>query len=264
MLDRLRSAYHGVWFALSERTGRVREPRPEVPAGALPPLAPEIATRIADLKARYGVAFESKLGTRSALTCYEYLDWLATAFGTWRLPMPRPRELHDVGCGGFAYARVLQLCFAPERLVGVDVEGYRRLRDGANRRERVLGHLADLPQAEFVVADYATLARPANFVTAFFPFVTPGPHLAWRLPLSLLQPEALFGAIARNLDRDGQLLMANHSAEEASAAAAHAERAGLRRSAECACARLVDVEAPAAVLSLWAPGQARSTGTHRP
>lgn len=249
--DRLRSAYHGLWFALSERTGRVRAPRPEAPAGTLPPLAPEAATRIADLRARYGVAFETKLGARSALNCYEYLDWLATAYGAWRRPMPRARELHDVGCGGFAYARVLQLCFAPQRLVGVDVEGYRRLRDGANRRERVLGHLAELPHAEFVVADYATLERRADLVTAFFPFVTPGPTLAWRLPLTVLQPAALFAAIARNLEPDGQLLMANHGVDEAQVAAGHASAAGLRRIADHECVRLVDAEAPAAVISLW-------------
>lgn len=251
MLDRIRSAYHGFWFALSERTGRVRAPRPEAPAGALPLLAPEVATRIADLKARYGVAFESRLGTRSALTCYEYLGFLVTAYAAWSRALPRPRELHDVGCGGFAYASVLQLCFAPERLVGVEVEGYRRLRDGANRRERVLAHLADLPHAEFVIADYATFERRADLVTAFFPFVTPGPHLAWRLPLSLLQPEALFAAIARNLAADGQVLMANHSAAEAEVAAGYATAAGLERVAECACARLVDADAPSAVLSLW-------------
>jgi SAM-dependent methyltransferase len=251
MLDRLRSAWHGFWFAWSERTGRMREPRPEAAAGMLPPLVPEAATRIADLKARYGVAFETKLGTRSALTCYEYLDWIDAAYAAWRRPLPRPRELHDVGCGGFAYARVLQLCFAPATLVGVDVEGYRRLRDGASRRERVLGHLADLPHAEFVVADYARLARRADFVTAFFPFVTPGPLLAWRLPLSLLRPEALFAGIARNLEPGGELLMANHGEEEAGVAAACAERAGLRRLGMHLCRRLVDADAPSAVLSRW-------------
>lgn len=250
-LERLRSAYHAVWYAFSERTGRVRGPRPEAPAGTLPALAPEVATRIAELKARYGVAFESRLGERSASTCYEYLDWLARAFAEWRLPMPRPRELHDVGCGGFAYARVLQLCFAPERLVGIDVEGYRRLRDGANRHERVLAHLADLPHAEFLVMDYAACDRRADFITAFFPFVTPRPQLAWRLPLSLLQPEALFAAIARNLQPGGRFLMANHGAEEGAVAAVYAERAGLLRIAARECARLIDGDAPPAVLSLW-------------
>lgn len=251
MLDRLRSAYHGFWFACSERTGRVRAPRPEAPAGALPTLAPEAATRISDLKARYGVAFELRLGTRSALTCYEYLDWIGAAYAAWRRPLPRPRALHDVGCGGFAYARVLQLCFAPGTLVGVDVEGYRRLRDGANRRERVLGHLADLPNAEFVVADYAAFERRADLVTTFFPFVTRAPHLAWRLPLSLLRPEALFAAIARNLEPGGELLMANHGETEAAVAAGCAERAGLRCAGTHTIARLVDTTAPPAVLSRW-------------
>lgn len=59
--------------------------------------------------------------------------------------------------------------------------------------------MADLPNARFIVADYATCELPADVVTAWFPVVTPTAILAWRLPLSLLAPERLFRRIYHNL-----------------------------------------------------------------
>jgi hypothetical protein len=247
----MRSAYHGFWFAVSERTARVRGPRPEVPAGRLPRVQAATERRIDELRARYDVAFEGRLGARSALQNYEYLDWLDAAFAAWAVPPPRGGELHDVGCGGFAYALALHRYFAPARLVGIDIEGHRRLRGGVNRRERVLGHFDGLPGAEFVVADYTHWSRRADLVTAFFPFVTPRPVLAWRLPLSLLQPDALFTSVRANLGTSGRLLMANQSLAEHTIAAAYASAAGLERMRAHDRARLVDAAAPDVVLSLW-------------
>lgn len=253
MLDRLRSAYHGFWLAVSERTARVRGPRPEAPAGGLPCLRPDAQRRVAELRGRYGIAFEQRLGVQSALQNYEYLDWLDAAFPAWGVPPPRPRELHDVGCGGFAYAQALHRYFVPGRLVGIDVEGHRRLRGRVNRHERVLGHIAGLPGAEFVVADYTRWSRPADLATAFFPFVTPEPLLAWRLPLSLLRPAALFGALRANLAPGGRLLMANQSHAEHAVAGEFARAAGLARLAVIERGRLVpsaDTDSRI-VLSLW-------------
>jgi SAM-dependent methyltransferase len=251
VLDRLRSAYYGFWLGWQERSARVRGPRPETPAYSLPALDAPAALRIDQLRQRYGVAFEQQCGVRSALANYEYLDWLDAAFDAWAIEPPRPRELHDVGCGGFAYAHALHRRFAPERLVGIDVEGRRRLRDGATRHERVLAHLAALPGAEFVVADYTRWSRPADLVTAFFPFVTPAPLLAWRLPLRLLAPAELFAAIARNLVPEGHVLMANHSSAEYAIAAGYARGAGLVERRRFERARLVSIGAPDVVLTWW-------------
>lgn len=250
MLRRLRSELHDVALAWSERTASVRGPRPEVPAGALR-VSPAVQQRIDALTHDYGVVFERQMGERSALTAYEYLGWLDVAFDAWALDPPRPAELHDVGCGGFAYAAALQRYFAPACLVGIDVEGHRRLRGGVNRHERILGHLAHLPGAEFVVADYTTFARRADFATAFFPFVTPAPVLAWRLPLRLLRPGALFEALHANLAPAGALFMANHSADEHAVAAEYASAAGLECVRTRAAPRLVADDAPDVVLSLW-------------
>lgn len=253
-VDRLRSVYFDVWFALSERLGRVRRPSPEEPCGELTGLAPAAARRIEELRRRYGVAFERRHAARSALLNYEYLDLLDAAFAAWGLEVPRGRQLHDVGCGGFAYAAALHAYFAPRRLVGYDVEGYRRLRGGVNRHERALGHLAGLSGAEFVVADYREVVRPADVLVAFFPFVTPAPVLGWRLPLRLLDPPGLFAAMRRNLVPGGRLVMVNHGVEEAVVAAREAEAAGLRAVARTERLRLGGEPPWPVVVSAWGEG----------
>lgn len=261
--DRLRSRWYELALHWSERGGRAREPRPEPPCGRLPRLDERSEARIDALRTAYGIAFEQRLGARSALTCYEYLDWLDAAFATWGRLAPRPPRLHDVGCGGFAYAPVLARFFAPRQLVGVDLEGYRRLRGGVNRRERVLGHLASLPGAEFVIADYATFDRPADYVTAFFPFVTPGPVLAWRLPLRVLAPAGLFAAVRRNLVPSGRFLMVNHSRAEHATAATYAAAGGFHCVARVERPRLCAPDLPDVVVSEWQAVPTRDRGGAR-
>lgn len=248
---------------MSERLGRVRRVAPETPAGDLDAeLArrpPHVATRIATLADRYGVRFEATCNASTALFNYEYLDLLDGAHDAWRLAPPRPATLHDAGCGSFAYAAALAAFFRPARLIGVELEGYRRLRDGANRHERALGYLASLPGAEFRVADYATIVERAELVTAFFPFVTPGPVLAWRLPLRVLRPAALYGRIAANLRPDGRFLTVNLHDREAQVADAYAQAAGLRCLARHARTRLIHADRPPVVVSLWCADATRGT-----
>lgn len=151
VLDRIRSAYHGFWLAVSERVRFQRGPPPLRASGRLPPLAPAQAARVRELAARYG------------------------------------------------------------------------------RRDHARANIAGVAGARFEVADYARFAEPAEVVTAFFPFVTPRPVLAWRLPLSVLAPEALFARIAGNLRPGGQLVLFSHGLDEARLAIDIAMGAGLRQ-----------------------------------
>jgi hypothetical protein len=84
-----------------------------------------------------------------------------------------------------------------------------------------------MPDARFVVADYAGFREPADLITAWFPFVTPAAILAWRLPLSLLAPERLFAGIQHNLKPDGLFVMINHGLQEATLAEQLCAAAGL-------------------------------------
>jgi SAM-dependent methyltransferase len=227
LLQQLRSWRHGFWFGVSERVRWSRGIHRETPARELPALSREQIERIAALRARYQVRFEATLNASTSLNNYEYLDILDRAWTASGLPQAQGGTLCDVGCASFWYAASLQTFFRPDRLVGVDVEGHRLFRDGRTRIDYASGYLAGMPDARFVVADYAGFREPADLITAWFPFVTPAAILAWRLPLSLLAPERLFASIHHNLKPGGLFVMINHGLEEATLAEQWCTAAGM-------------------------------------
>jgi hypothetical protein len=233
-IQRLRSWRHAFWFALSRRIRWSRGIFREKPAIELHGLTADQDERVAALRRRYGVNFEQRLGKRSSMINYEYLDILDRAWQDWGAQRPvqgRPARLRsaealprggivcDVGSASFWYAAALYAFFRPDRLIGVEIEGHRLFRDGRARIDYASGYVADVPNAEFVVADFTRYDQPADTITAWFPFLTSTAMLAWRLPLSLLRPEALFGRIKHNLKKDGLFVMVNHGPAEADLAA---------------------------------------------
>jgi len=183
--------------------------------------------RIAALCSRYRVKFELHLSAATSVNNYEYLDILDHAWEHSGFARPAGGVLCDVGCASFWYAAALQAFFRPRRLIGVEVEGHRLFKDGRTRIDYAAGYTGQLSDARFVVADYLAYTEPADVITAWFPFVTPAAILAWRLPLSLLQPERLIRRIRHNLCAGGQLVMINHGPEEAALAAGWCAAAGL-------------------------------------
>jgi len=249
--DRFRSLHHAARLALSERTGRRGPPAHETPAGSLNPQQPGARERIAALANRYGVRFEDQQDAAGALQAYEYLDWLDQALDAWGIAAPQGGRVHDVGCASFAYAAALAAWCRPQALLGIELEGFRRLRGGVNRAQRAAANVARLPAAAFLIADYAQFEEGADLVTAFFPFVTPTPVLGWRLPLSLLRPEALFQRIAQNLNPGGRFWMVNHGETEERIAHGFARDAKLRFLHRHVCVpRIMPRETPA-VISEW-------------
>jgi len=228
VMQRLRSIRHRFWLGVSERVRWSRGAFRETPAVELPGLPPEQAQRIALLRSRYQVRFESELSAATSLNNYEYLDILDRAFVEGGLARPRCEVLCDVGCASFWYATTLAAFFRPRRLIGVEVEGYRLFKDGRTRIDYARGYLERTPGSEFIVADYRRYAQPADVITAWFPFLTPTAILAWRLPLSLLRPDQLFHRMHENLKAGGMLFMVNHGAEEGALAAKLCSAAGLR------------------------------------
>jgi SAM-dependent methyltransferase len=188
----------------------------------------EHGRRLDELRKRYQVRFELKLNRATSLNNYEYLDILDRAWSDAALNRPSGGLLCDVGCASFWYAAMLHAFFRPRELVGVDVEGHRLFRDGRTRIDYATGYVSDLPNARFMVADYATCDLPADVVTAWFPFVTPEAILAWRLPLTLLAPQRLFQRVFHNLRPKGMFVMVNHGDAEFDRAAPLCDAAGLR------------------------------------
>jgi len=203
----------------------------ETPAGQLTALTREQSERIAALRSRYQVQFELQLSAATSANNYEYLDILDRAWAATSMARPEGGVLCDVGCASFWYAAALQAFFRPGCMLGVEVEGHRLYRDGHTRIDYARGYLANLAHCEFVVADYTGFARPADVITAWFPFVTPASILAWRLPLSLLAPARIFGRIRQNLRPGGLFVMVNHGPDEAALAAELCNAAGLMRRA---------------------------------
>lgn len=227
-MQRLQSLRHRFSLGVSERVRWSRGVRHETPAGCLTALDADQSRRIAALRERYQVRFEVILSPTTSANNYEYLDILDRAFRQSGLARPRGGVLCDVGCASFWYAATLQAFFRPRELVGIEVEGHRLYRDGHSRIDYASGYVSALPNARFIVADYSTVELPADVITAWFPFVTPGAILAWRLPLSLLQPARLFERVQHNLRPGGRFIMVNHGEEEAVQAAACCGAQGLR------------------------------------
>ena len=228
LFTQIRSWRHAFSLRISERLRVSRGVYREKPAERLTNLTARQQDRVSQLSERYRVRFEQRLNRRTSLNNYEYLDMLDRAWRAWGDTVPIGRDLTDVGCASFWYAEALQAFFLPRSLVGVEVEGYRLFRNGHSRIDYATGYLAAMPGSEFVVANYADCSRPADLITAWFPFLTPTAILAWRLPLSLLTPARLFGRIRHNLNEGGVFLMANQGSEEAQLAQNYCIAAGMR------------------------------------
>ncbi|MBA5869027.1 MAG: hypothetical protein GDA68_03330 [Nitrospira sp. CR2.1] len=227
LAQRCRSLYHAMWYRLSERLRWSKRPYYETPVGRLSDLAPWQTVRIEMLRAQYAVDFASRYGHHTALANYAYLDLLDQAWTSKGRPVPHGGLVTDVGCANFWYAHTLYRFFRPATLTGVDVEGFRLYPTGYSRYDAAAGYIADLPQTTFLAADYSEVEEQADVITAWFPFVTPAPVLAWRLPLTLFSPERLLLRIARNLAPGGTFFMVNQGTEEADVAADYGRRAGL-------------------------------------
>jgi hypothetical protein len=171
--------------------------------------------------------FELRYPPETSLLNYGYLDLFDRARHSLNWAIPRQQQICDVGSANFAYAAALQAFFQPSQLIGTEVDGHRVYCNGRSRIDYAHGHIQGLPHTQYVVTDYRSFNNSADIITAWFPFVTPKPLLAWRLPLSLFDPAALFATIANNLVVGGTFVMINHSPTEAKVAQSIAETAGL-------------------------------------
>jgi hypothetical protein len=139
LLQRLSSLRHGFCFGLSERIHWSRGAIEETAAGELCSGDLEQGERIAALRERYQVHFERRMNAATSANNYEYLDLLDRSWSESGLRRPAGGVLCDIGCANFWYAATLEAFFRPARLVGVEVEGYRLLRDGYSRIDYASG-----------------------------------------------------------------------------------------------------------------------------
>ncbi|MBH0196983.1 MAG: hypothetical protein HP494_15675 [Nitrospira sp.] len=226
--QRLRSSYHTVWYRISEQLKWSHRVYHELPAGHLPDTSGSLLARIQVLQRRFDIRFEQQCSSLTALKNYDYLDILDQAWMAWGKPRPLGGVMHDIGSSNFWYARAIHAFFTPVDLTGVEVDGHRIYSNSYSRWDYAQGYIAALPQTAFYVGDYTHYDNPADTIMAWYPFVTPEPVLAWRMPLHVLAPQALFARVARNLNSAGLFVMINQGPDEAKLAADLCRRTGLQ------------------------------------
>lgn len=249
--QRVRSHYHGFWYHLGERLAWSRGIYRERPAQELHDLSGVQYERITSLQRRFRVRFEQRATQTTALRQYDYLDLLNQGWSALRLPTSTGGTVQDIGSSNFWYAPVLHTFFRPTKLIGVEVEGHRMYINGYSRHDYAQGYIQDLPNTEFHIQDYRSYDSPADIITAWYPFVTPAPVLAWRLPLSLFAPQVLFSQVAANLQPHGLLLMVNQGRDEATIAASWCNKVGLVQYGSCELRSNLRPRLPVPVLSCW-------------
>ncbi len=244
------SRYHACWYQLGKRLAWSRGIYREQPAHQLHHLSGIHRERIASLQRRFRVRFEQHVKQTTALKQYDYLDILDQAWSAWKLPRLIGGSVQDIGSSNFWYAHALHAFFQPVEMVGIEVEGHRIYLDGYSRLDYAQGYIQHLSNTRFFIGDYTCYHDSADVVTAWYPFVTPGPVLSWRMPLSVLAPEALFSRVAQNLPPHGLFIMVNQSREEAAIGATWCEKAGLTRHGLCVLKATLRSRLPA-VASYW-------------
>jgi len=249
--QRLRSCYHALWYGLGERLRWSRGMYCERPVGQLALLSRGQQARIELLRRRFDIRFEAHCAALTSLKNYDYLDMLDQSWMAYGQPRPVGGVVHDVGASNFWYARALHAFFQPAELTGIEVEGYRIYSNGYSRWDYAQGYVKDLPGTKFVAADYSGYAAPTDTVVAWYPFVTPAPVLAWRMPLGLFAPQALFSRIASNLNPGGLFVMVNQGPEEAECAAGFCRQAGLVFRSSCHPRALLRARRMPPVISIW-------------
>lgn len=249
--QRVRSRYHAFWYHLGERLAWSRGIYREQPAQDLHDLNGVQYERIASLQRRFRVRFEQRATQGTALRQYDYLDLLDQGWSALRLLHSTGGTVQDIGSSNFWYAPVLHTFFRPSKLIGVEVEGHRMYINGYSRHDYAQGYIQDLPNTEFHIQDYRGYRSPADIITAWYPFVTPAPVLAWRLPLTLFAPHVLFSQVAHNLQPHGLFLMVNQGRDEAAIAAACCRKAGLTEYGTCELRSRVRPRLPPPILSCW-------------
>jgi hypothetical protein len=252
--DRLRSGFHRFWYealqALGWSRGTVRERR----VRTFYDLIPSQRSRIEELVINYGTPFEVDYFPETAFINYAHLDLLDRARQALNWPIPKKPRVCDLGSANFAYAAALHTFFQPAELVGVEVEGCHLFYNGRSRIDYARNHIHNLPDTQYVIADYRHYTRRADIITAWYPFVTPKPLLAWGLSLGLFNPGALFAQVAHNLNIGGLFVMINNSSDEAVMARGIAEDVGLVCSGQYVHEASLRSKEQLSVLTLWHHG----------
>jgi hypothetical protein len=157
----------------------------------------------------------------------ECFDWAGLA------AFPRELRIADIGAKNFFAAPALDRFFRsrdrnPE-IHGIEIDAFRRYRDGWTRRDYGELYAGRIPRGFFHATDFRRWGEDLDLALLLNPFVTPEALIGWGLPLSLFDPESLFRRAAHLLrPRSGCLLVSCPTEQELAAVLRLAEAAGFR------------------------------------
>jgi SAM-dependent methyltransferase len=189
-----------------------------------------------------------------ALANYLHLDLLDRARDAFQWTPDSGANLVDVGSQHFYYASVLHAFFQPQKLTGVEIEGYRICQDGYSRFDYAMTYIRDLPNTQYQVIDFCDFTEAADGITCFYPFVEPVALVRWRLPLKVFRPELLAQTMARVLRPKGFVFMVNCGEEEGVNACRLVVGADLKLVGQLICPDPLTEWKEFPVISLWEKG----------
>lgn len=207
--------------------------------------------RISELQTVYPVSFEGQLRQSLALTNYQYLDLLERSRENFQWQLGSCAHIVDVGSQNFYYASALHAFFQPQKLTGIEVEGYRIYQDGYSRFDYATTYIQGLPNTHYQVMDFCDFDESVDGITCFYPFLEPKALVRWRLPLKVFCPELMVETMARLLHPKGFVFMVNRGEKEGAIAKQLLSSTSLTLIGQWTCSDpLTDWNGPP-VVSLW-------------
>lgn len=125
----------------------------------------------------------------------------------------------DVGAKNFSLAPVIDEAFKRQKceveIHGIEVDAYRRLRDGYTRADYGRYFAKRARRAAYHPINFLSFQQSCDFAFLLHPFVSKEPLLAWGLPIQYLQPEKIFEhAFSILSSRKGVLILSHPSEDE--------------------------------------------------
>jgi len=147
-------------------------------------------------------------------------------------PLQKYRAV-DVGTKNFSLAPVIDQLFELKKseveIHGIELDAYRRLKDGYTRSDYARYFAKKARTAFFHPLNFLDFQLESDLIFLLNPFVSKEPLLAWGLPLKFLQPEKIFDHSFSLLhQRTGKLVLSHPSQEEFEMGREFAKKSGFK------------------------------------
>lgn len=97
---------------------------------------------------------------------------------------------------------------------GIEIDAYRVYSNFYSRYDAARYNTKNLKGANYIVGDFLKHNQKYDYITWFFPFLTPFPLLKWGLPMHCLKPQEMFDKAYNSLNLEGKMLIMNQGQKE--------------------------------------------------